>query len=663
MNVSELARRLNVTTKELLEKLPELGFAVGARAIKIDDRQVNKIISTWKRNDKMEAIKRRYQNMTEVRGGHDGPGGNTREITLGSTIRVKELAEKMNLPLAKVMGEMMRNGIMASLNERLDFDTASIIAEDLGFKVTAEASDAADVDNSTAKERLDTILAERQKKYTRPPVVVVMGHVDHGKTKLLDAIRKTNLVAGEAGGITQHIGAYQTTFQKEGHERIITFLDTPGHEAFKTMRSRGGQVADVAVLVVAADDGIKPQTLESLAIIQKENLPFIVAINKIDKENADIERVKKDLTEINLTPEDWGGKTICVPISALKGEGLDDLLDMVLLVADLGDLTADDQGMAVGTVIESHMDNHEGPVATVLMQAGTLRCNDLVTVGSVPGKIKAMRTWKGEPVTEATPGMPVKILGLKAVPQSGDLLHATEDKKAYRQSLKNLPQNRIGSRQTQIAVNNDSNSSDVPVLNLVVKADVLGSLEAIEESLQKLNTDRARVKIVKKGLGFVSEGDVLSAEASHAILIAFHLHHDRQIEQQARDKKIEYLQYDIIYKLLEDIERRLKAMMQPNLVLDYIGKLTVLGIFRVTKNQMILGGRLTEGRVVNPCKVKVTRGEQTITFGDLVTLQSNKEKITEAVAPNEVGLQFNGEPVIKDGDILEFFIERDESAN
>ncbi len=664
MNVSKLARQLNVSTKELLEKLPELGFAIGARAIKVDDSQVDKILMAWKQRSKLMAIKRQNEAVTEIRGQVAANLEQKKTLALGATIVVKDLAEKVNMPLSKVMGEMMRNGIMASLNERLDFETASIIAEDLGFKVTRlEAEEIEHVQSK--KEELEALMVDRTKASIRPPVVVVMGHVDHGKTKLLDAIRKTNLVAGEAGGITQHIGAYQTVVKKDKEERLITFLDTPGHEAFKTMRSRGGQIADVAVLVVAADDGIKPQTLESLAIIQKENLPFIVAINKIDKEGADIERVKKELTEINLTPEDWGGKTICVPISALQGKGLDELLEMILLVADIGDLTSDEAGQALATVIESHMDKNEGPVATVLVQAGTLKVNDLITVGAITGKVKALKTWKGESIDHATPGTPAKLLGLKAVPQSGDILHVTTDIKEFRKQAKNMPSDHGNNQKAAHGINNasDNNDQNIPTLNLVIKADVLGSLEAIEESLNKLNSDKARIKIVKQALGFVTESDVQAAEAANAILIAFHLTSSRQMTMKIAEKKIRFYQFDIIYKLLERLEVELKNLERPDIVRTLIGKLKVLAVFKVIKKETILGGAVTEGMVKNPCKVKVLRNNEIITFGDLTDLESNKEKMTEVVAGNQVGMRFLGEPVIQKDDILEFFTESDVAKN
>src|SRR3989338_3710667 len=419
MNATELARKLKIPTKELLEILPAVGFDIGRRAIKIDNRQAQKIIEQWPRllaeyKEKLAAVAA-TEEVVETK--TEGP----KKIAIPAVIRVRDFAQKLAIPLSKVMADLMKNGVLSSMNEEIDFDTASIVGQDLGFEVVSD-NQSSGQEEKNKSETLETLLAEtdKTKLKMRAPVVVIMGHVDHGKTKLLDAIRKTNVMEGESGGITQHIGAYQVETEHKGAKKTITFLDTPGHEAFKAMRSRGGQIADLAILVVAADDGLKPQTLESLAIIQKEKLPFIVAINKIDKESADIERVKKELTEVNILPEDWGGKTITAPISALKGQGIKELLDLALLVADMEELKADASGTAVGTIIESHIDKGEGPVATVLVQAGTLNREDLLIVGPVAGKVKALKDWNGADVDRATPGMPVKILGLKNLPEVGE---------------------------------------------------------------------------------------------------------------------------------------------------------------------------------------------------------------------------------------------------
>ena len=658
MNITRLAEQLKITPKELLEVLPTLGFSIGARAQKIDNFQVDKIVVAFKQFKKLEALKKQEENVQEIRG-KTAVAVKEKTIALGDTIIVKDLAELLNMPIAKVMGEMMRNGIMASLNERLDFDTASIISEDLGFKVTRQTATTNETDDTSTHEKMKSMLADRGGLQLRPPVVVVMGHVDHGKTKLLDAIRKTNVMGGESGGITQHIGAYQTEITHKGDTRTITFLDTPGHEAFKAMRSRGGQIADIAILVVAADDGLKPQTLESIAIIQKENLPFIVAINKIDKEAADIERVKKELAEINLQPEEWGGKTICAPISATTGKGVPELLELIALIADLEDLKADPEGSAIGTIIESHVDKGEGPVATVLIQAGTLQLNDLLIVGSVSGKIKALKNWKGADVPSATPGMPVKVLGLKGLPAVGELMIVETDRKLFNQHSKDT--GKISIRPSVAATSgNSSETADqaIPQLNLILKADVMGSLEAIEESLYKLNSPDAVVRIIKKSLGFPTEADILTAQATNAILISFHLKENRKITSLADERKVTILYYDVIYHVLEKIKLELEKIKRVTKVREFMGKLTILAVFKTAGRVVICGGKIIEGKARKGCRAKILRKEELVGFGDLTNLQSGKQDVSEAVSPSEVGMAITGDPVIQEGDTLEFFVEK-----
>lgn len=653
MNVSSVARQLKVTTQELLEKLPALGFDVGLRAIKIDDKLVPKIVSAWKHQQKRDAFRASFSDIKEIRGneGENDAPKEKKEITIPEVIIVKDLAELMHLPVARLMAELMRNGIMVSLNEKIDFDTASIIAEDLGFKATK--SDQAVIEEASQREKLEHLLSQRTAKtITRPPVVVVMGHVDHGKTKLLDAIRETNVVDQEAGGITQHIGAYQVTT----HDRLITFLDTPGHEAFKAMRSRGGQIADVAILVVAADDGLQPQTLESIAVIQKEKLPFIVAINKIDKEGADIDRVKQQLSELNLVPEDWGGTTICQPISAKQKTGINEILDLVLLVADLNDLKADDTGAAVGTIIESHIDKSEGPVATVLVQAGTLNIGDLFIVGSVSGKIKTLKDWLGRDVRLALPATPIKILGLKQIPAIGEILEVLTDKKDFKAKNKNL--NTYKTSSTTIHYNNQSEDLDSEnILNLIIKSDVLGSAEAIEEALNKIAVEGTRAKVIKKGLGQLTEADVLNAESAKALLIGFHIKENKALHNLADDKHVTILYFDIIYKLLEEIERRLKNLKTKKTIHKLLGKLEVLAIFKTNKKSMIIGGKVVSGKIAKPAKIKLLRNNEIETIGELGSLQAGKVDVTEVAQGQEAGLEFIGEPIIQVGDTLEFFEE------
>jgi len=449
MNITDLARRLRVPAEELRAKLPELGFDIGSKALKVPDRDVGRITWAWndfkkrqylnKKRDEQRAREERKMAVKE---------GTAETVKLSSVMTVREFSEKLNLPIAKVMQELMHSGILASLNERIDFETASIIAEDLGYIAEREEEKAGQEDVGT--DSLEAARASELKKdlKTRPPVIVIMGHVDHGKTKLLDMIRQTDVVATESGGITQHIGAYQVT--RKNHK--LTFIDTPGHEAFTVMRSRGAKVADIAVLVVAADDGIQPQTKEAIEIIKASKLPFIVAINKIDKENADVERVKGQLGEYNLIPEDWGGSTIVVPISAKEGKNIDQLLDILILVTDMEKehIVANPDRRAIGTIIESHVDKGEGPVATVLVQTGTLHAGDVMGVRGVNyGRIRAMKTWSGKLVKAAPPSMPVRLLGLKDTPSVGDVLEVPENPKEL-EKLKSQPSRKAGASEITV---------------------------------------------------------------------------------------------------------------------------------------------------------------------------------------------------------------------
>lgn len=655
MNVTALARQLKTTTNELLEKLPELGFDIGARAIKVDDKLVPKIVSAWKRDAKKAAFKRELEKVEERGKDTDKKEiSKNKEISIAENIVVKDMAEIMKLPVAKLMGELMKNGIMVSLNERIDFDTATIIAEDLGFKVIK--SDQEIIEEASKRKKLEGLLTKRDAKQTKAPVVVVMGHVDHGKTKLLDAIRTTNVVDEEAGGITQHIGAYQV----KDNDRLITFLDTPGHEAFKAMRSRGGQIADVAILVVAADDGLQPQTLESISVIQKEKLPFVIAINKIDKEQADVDKIKQELTEINLTPEDWGGKTVCQPISALQKKGIKELLDTILLVADMEDLKADDNGSAVGTIIESHIDKSAGPVATVLVQAGTLEISDMFCVGDVAGKIKTMEDWRGKSLQSAGPATPVRILGLKKLPSVGEILEVITDKKEFKAKLKNSAADKMKKRSVNTSKSNNSGDEDedeITNLNLIIKSDVLGSAEAIEESLSKIDIPNTQIKVVKKGLGQITEDDILNAEATKALVIGFHIKENKNVISLADEKGVTLLHFDIIYKLLEYIEERLKNIKTKKTIHKFLGNLEVLAIFKTTKSGMIVGGKVTDGKISKNGKIKVLKNGEVETMGELISLQSGKEDVSEVVAGNEAGLEYKGDPIIEVGDTLEFFEE------
>ena len=655
MNVTELARRLKIPTKELLVILPEVGFGIGRRAIKIDNRQAQRVIEQWPQLLAKYKVLTGEEEIKEEEIAEDKVE-EQKQAAISSTIRVKDFAQKLKLPLSKVMAELMKNGVLSSMNEEIDFDTAAIVGQELGFEIIADETTAAQVEKTTS-EKLESLLAEddKTKLQERPPVVVVMGHVDHGKTKLLDAIRKTNVVEGESGGITQHIGAYQT----KRKNKLVTFIDTPGHEAFTTMRSRGARVADIAILVIAADDSIQPQTKESIKIIKSAGLPMVVAINKIDKPDANPEKVKQDLAALNLTPEEWGGKTIIVPISAKEGTGIDDLLEMILLIAETqkDEIMANPDRLAVGTIIESHVDQGEGPVATVLIQNGTLKTGDLLEVGDTfYGKIRAMKNFKGEDIKEAPPSMPVKISGLKAAPSVGDVLQAQGDIDKKKRVKKYQLRQQAVDYTKSIEIKKDKDQK-IQSLNLILKADVLGSLEAIIASLNQLEHPEVSINIISKGLGNINENDITRAEAGQAVIFGFHIKPTQDAENLAREKKVEIKLYDIIYKLLEEAKDRLEKLLSPEVIRTDLGRLKVLAIFRKENNSMVVGGSVTKGKVLPNAKVDVMRDKVKLATGVITKLQVNKVDVNETTHGQECDLQYEGKPVIEEGDALEVYQE------
>ena len=656
MNVTELARRLRVPTQELRDKLPQMGFDFGQRAIKIDDRVAKKILKEWSRkNAEIEARKKvEAEEATRREIAERDP--EAAKIEVPDRIAVRDLATKMQLPVSKVMAELMKNGVLSSMNEMIDHETASIVASELGFEVSA-----ADEDknlNEQQTQASEQILTEKKDAQleARAPVVVIMGHVDHGKTKLLDAIRETDVVAGESGGITQHIGAYQV----EKNKQKISFIDTPGHEAFTTMRSRGARVADIAILVVAADDGIKAQTEEAIKIIKAAGLPMIVAINKIDKPEADVEKVKTELSSHGLQPEDWGGKTMIVPISALNGEGIDDLLEHILLVAEVeaDNLKADANREAAGTIIEAHVDQGEGRVATVLVQTGTLKVGDHISINdNYYGKVRTMQDHHGQKMSEALPSTPAKLTGLKAAPSVGDVLvaSATAPKGGKIKSYQ-LGQQAMTSRPV---ITNDDEEDDEKAesLTIILKSDVLGSLEAIVASLDKLEHPQVNLKILSQGLGNITEGDIDLASGSKAIVYGFHVQAPNNVVAQAREKKVEIKQYEVIYALIEDIHGRLEELLKPEIERVEVGTLKVLAIFRTNKDGMIVGGKVTKGVMSAGTKVDVVRDKAIITTGTIDVVQHNKVEVDRVETGEEGGLTYSGKPWIEVGDTLSIFKE------
>lgn len=662
MNITELARQVSVPTQKLREILPQIGFDIGAKAIKVDDKTAEKIIKKF--ND--PKIKNKFLEEKEIQGfiandkeseKADSASGAVRKIKIGETIIVKNLAEAMNMPINKLVLELIKNGVMASLNQSIDFDTASIIASDFGFEVEKDDG-LCEIDwEKETEERAKYFADIKENLSARPPVVVVMGHVDHGKTKLLDAIRETNVVDSEAGGITQHIGAYQV----EKNNQLITFIDTPGHEAFSTMRSRGAQVADIAILIVAADDGVQPQTIEALSHIKSAGLPFIVAINKIDKPGVNIDKVKAGLAELNLTPEDWGGKTITAEVSAKERINIDGLLDMLLLVYEMEkeNIQGNHGRCAVGTIIESHIDKGKGPVATCLVQTGTLDIGDVVKIGNTVSRIRALKNWLGEDIEKAGPSMPAQILGLKSIAHVGDILCEIKDKKEIRSLNKlsnqkdyKLIHEKKHVHQTQ---SSDENKAQTRKVNLMLKADVFGSIEAILESLTKIKYKNICVDVVKKSLGNINEGDVEQATDSDSILIGFNVKATAQAEALAITKNVDIKIYNIIYELLDFVKTKVNELISPELVTKKLGSLKVSHIFKTGKNEQILGGKVINGKIVSDCKINVLRADKVIGTGDLTELQCSKEKVSEVVEDQECGLQISNFNNVKPGDVLEFF--------
>ncbi len=648
MNITELARILKITPQELREKLPQLGFDIGPKAIKINRNVANKIIKDWPRLKKKLEYEERLKAQEEEQL-KEKQGQVKQKVKVPAFIAVRDFAALIGKPVNAILSELMKNGVFASINEKIDFETAWLVGSELGFELILDKKQGNNEERQDVLKLKELLEKEdKEKLQPRPPVIVVMGHVDHGKTKLLDAIRKTNVVADEAGGITQHIGAYQV----ERRGKLITFIDTPGHEAFTAMRSRGAKIADIAILVVAADDGVKPQTIEAYHIIEAAQLPMVVAINKIDKKGADINKTKQELsTKLNIIPEGWGGKTICVPISALRGKGIIELLDMILLVADLEaeHIKANPETQAVGTVIESHIDKGAGPVATILVQNGTLKVgNQLCYNGINYGKVRALYDYQGKSIKQSSPAEPAKILGLKLLPEVGDILEVSKGKKIKHKKLKAL-------RKETLIKTPTSEEESIKKINLVIKSDVLGSAEAIEESLAKISTDKVKINVIHKGLGNITDGDIKRAEASGAMIIGFNVSLPHLVEDLAREKNITIKLYQIIYDLINDIQEKMEEMIEPEFKRVDLGKLKVLAIFRKETDKQIIGGKVIEGEIEINSEVEIIRDKEFIDSGHITRLQSGKQDVNSVEEGQECGLQYEGNPVIQEGDILHFY--------
>lgn len=656
MNLTELARKLKVPTKELKAKLPELGFDIGLRAIQIPDEQAEKVIEKWKEMKKIEELRRKVEKAQKIEEKIEKPIEHL--VGLPPIITVHQLAGKLNLPVTKIINELLKQGVVATINDNLDYEIAAIIAESLGFKTEKVSPEK--IQKKPIKEQLQTLITEGNKKnlIIRSPVVVVMGHVDHGKTSLLDYIKKTNVASKEAGAITQHIGAYQAEVESKSYgKKQITFIDTPGHEAFNAIRSRGGQVADIAILVVAADDKIQPQTLESIKVIQEADLPFIVAINKIDKPEADVEKIKKGLSELNLMPEDWGGKVICVPVSAKTGQGINNLLEMILLIAEMEKekLLVNQNREGIGVVIEAHKEKTEGPVATILVYTGTIFLRDNVIVGDIYGRIRSLRNFQGNFVDKAGPSMPVQILGLKDVPQVGDILQVIRNLREFKKRIKELkPKYRKLAIIEKVV---KEKPKEVKILNIVLRADVLSSLDAISSALEKLETSEVKIKFVKKGLGEITDTDIDLAKSSKAWLVGFNVGITPIAKKIAKEINLNIYLYQVIYDLIEEAKKQMNTLVEPEIIEHSLGKAEVLIIFRKMLGRMIVGVKVLEGEIIKGAKIRIWRQNQLIGEGNLTQLQINKQDVDKARTGNECGIRFDGKTILEVGDILEIYQE------
>ncbi|HSW98739.1 MAG TPA: translation initiation factor IF-2 [Candidatus Saccharimonadales bacterium] len=574
-----------------------------------------------------------------------------RSIEIEDMITVGALADRLSLPVTRLIGELFKNGVMATVNERIDFDTAQIIVTELGLDVELTKK----VEEVVAPTREKRVAGDNA--VPRPPVVAVMGHVDHGKTSLLDAIRGAQVAKGEAGGITQHISAYQILHNK----RAITFLDTPGHEAFAAIREHGAHLTDIAIIVVAADDGIKPQTLEAIRFARKAGARIIVAINKIDKDGADSNRVKQQLSEHNLLVEEWGGDTVAVEVSAKTKAGIDNLLDMVLLVADVEDFRAEVAGPAVGLVIESHVQQGRGPIANALIEEGTLNVGDFVVAGTTYAKVRNLDSTDGKPLKEAGPSTPVAISGFKALPEFGDEFTVVKDEKTARAQAEQL------ATQKQAGGSSDMSSSElirminrnnkVSELNIVVRADVQGSLTSVIDSLKALDTDEVAVRVVSSGVGAISENDIHTAGSSNAIIYGFNVTAPTNVKRLASRDKVTVRLYNVIYELIDDVKEGLSKLLAPEIVETDLGRLVVRAIFKTTKTEVICGGEVTKGKLAIPALARVVRDNEQLAEVEVTNLKRGPQDAKEVQEGEMCGVSIKttARLELQEGDRLEFF--------
>ena len=672
--VHELAKTLNVSSKDLIEKLKEFNIIVKNHMSNLKEEEINTILKYYddqkgKNNNKDVNTKsdKEYINSNEDK--NKNKKDNKKEtamqkeeqkedseigvIQIGAKVTVKELAEKLEKSSSEIVMKLMNLKIMATINQEIDFDIASAIAED--YDIIAEQEQEINILEEAFKEDDDDPADLKE----RPPVVVVMGHVDHGKTSLLDAIRHSRVTEKEAGGITQHIGAYTVSIDN----KPIIFLDTPGHEAFTAMRMRGAQVTDIAILVVAADDGVMPQTIEAINHAKAANVDIIVAINKTDKPSANLDRVKQELVEYGLVAEDWGGDTICVPVSAVTKAGIDQLLEMIILVSEMKELKANPNKRARGTIIEAQLDKGRGPVATVLVQDGTLKVGDPIIAGSSYGRIRAMMNDKGQKVKKAGPSVPVEILGLSEVPQAGDMFYVAKNERQARQVAESVVakgrEDMIKETPQKVSLDdlfNQIQSGNVKELNIVIKADVQGSVEAIKMSLEKLSNEEVRIRTIHGGVGAITESDVMLASASNAIIIGFNVRPESSAKAVADAQKVDVRLYRVIYNAIEDITAAMKGMLDPVYQEKIIGHAEIRQLFKASGVGTIGGSYVTDGKLQRSAQVRIVRDGKVIYEGEFANLKRLKDDVKEVNSGYECGLSFIKFNDLKEGDIVEAFI-------
>jgi translation initiation factor IF-2 len=577
----------------------------------------------------------------------------SRTITIEDGITVGALAEQLEIPVSNLVGELFKNGIMATVNERIDFDTATIIVEELGLEDVVLEKKITEASPKRTKKTSDS-------GQPRPPVVAVMGHVDHGKTSLLDAICDTKVTSGEAGGITQHISAYQIDYK----DRKITFLDTPGHEAFAAIREHGAFLTDLVVIVVAADDGVKPQTVEAIRFANKAGVKIIVAINKIDKEGADSNRLKQQLSEHNVLVEEWGGDVVAVEVSAKTKVGIDKLLEMILLITDVEELKAEENLPASGLIIEAHMEQGRGSVAVALVESGTLRKGDFVVAGTTYAKLRNLETPGGKPLEKATPSTPVIMTGFKALPEFGNEFSVVKNEKEARTlvatNTSNLPadlsKTNIGGSELLRIMNRQSELTE---LNIIIKADVQGSLTSVIDSLKTLNTEEVAVRIVGSGIGSITEKDLHLASSSGAIIYGFNITTPTNIKQMAIRDKIDIRMFKVIYELIDDTKNELSKLLAPSIVKKDLGRLIVRGVFKITKTEVICGGEVTKGKLTVPALATISRGGETIAEVEVVALKRGPQETKEVLEGEMCGMSFKSTSRVdlKEGDVIELYTQ------